>query len=124
LQTVYETKYMEDVTDQYSEEPLIEEEIPQVKPIHRFIFRTFIVVVLFSFLTAYLTQHIYVMNISYQMQENVKNLRILQKENELLQIKLAKYESMEWIDKVAQQRLGMIRPEKIEYLIVKDKNGY
>ncbi len=78
-----------------------------------------IVVFLFAFLTAYLTQHIHVMGINVELQKIENKMKNLKRENELLEIKLAKDTYIGNIDEIAISRLNMIRPNTIKYLIVK-----
>lgn len=81
------------------------------------------IVVLFAILTAYLTQHIHVMNINIKMQKLEKNVTKIKRENELLEISLAKHTRMESIDALATNQLKMIRPERVEYIIVGNVSG-
>ena len=92
--------------------------VPAKQPrFYKFLFNLIAFVFLLAILTAYLVQHIYVMNVNFKMQAQETKLKELQHENEKLQIKLANHVSLENIDNLAINKLGMQRPQEIEYVI-------
>ena len=74
----------------------------------------FLIFVLFL----YQLQHLFVMNIDNKTQVLDKEIEQINRENEKLQIELYKNISLENIDNIAVSKLGMIRPEKVEFIVI------
>lgn len=79
------------------------------------------IVVFFAFLAAYLTQHIYVMNINRELNYLEKEMTEIRRENEHLQIALSAKVNMETIEKYALAKVGMIKPKQVKYIILRKR---
>lgn len=66
----------------------------------------------------YLLQQISVMSINYQLTALEKNISHVQRENTVMEIALAKDTALEHIDTVAVSRLHMVRPERVEFVVL------
>lgn len=71
------------------------------------------------FFVSYLAFHINVMQQANDLHELEKDLKQIRRENERLQIELAKYTSMEHIDAAAVYKVKMCRPAQIHYVQIK-----
>ena len=67
----------------------------------------------------YLCKQIPIMNINDQIRQLENQIRELQHENERLEIELARYTGLEYIDEQAS-RLGMIRPQNVRFILKND----
>lgn len=70
------------------------------------------------FFMVYMSTHIKAMQITNKLHGIETDLKYLDRENEKMQIELAKYVSMEHIDDVAVTKLNMQRPPRVEYVKV------
>ena len=64
----------------------------------------------------YLWHHVYVLNLSFEISTLTKQLAVLNRENEYLQVALARELSLENIDIIAVERLGMVRPRDVRFV--------
>lgn len=85
------------------------------KTLSRIIAVTIIAVVFLSVL--FLFRHIKIMDIQQKTAALEESIRLLQYENEKLEIELARYTGLEYIDTQATERLKMIRPAKVRYVL-------
>lgn len=75
-------------------------------------------VIIIVLMIVYLFQYIHMMDITARIQQTEAEIAVLQHENKKLAISLASYTSLENIDALAINKLGMIRPVAIEYITV------
>jgi len=76
--------------------------------------RIVLTVVLLCFLCLF--EQVRIAKVNYQMIENQKTLQQLAVENERLQVKIVELESMQRIEQVAKNKLGMIKPADIQWV--------
>ncbi len=86
----------------------------------KFTIKVILLVGLFTLMLVYLIQHNYVMRINYEKQAYQKQLTELKRDNELLAMEASKQSSLAQIDQAAVERLGMVKPEHIEFIVVED----
>ena len=66
--------------------------------------------------TAYLTQQIYLMNLNHDIALLERDLETIHQDNEVLRLQYAQTENLANIEKIALNKLGMVRPQQIIYI--------
>jgi cell division protein FtsB len=94
--------------------------LPKKHLARNFLFNLTVFILVVAFLVVYLVQHIKVMDLNFQYQKLEKEFFQIRHENEKMQIILAKDMSLGNIDSLAVNKLGMVRPKYIEYIIYSD----
>ncbi len=70
----------------------------------------------------YLYQSIQYAELSYQLQISKMELEELRKENQHLDLERARLATIERIERIAQNELGMHHPYQVEYVLLDDEN--
>ena len=78
--------------------------------------RLYVIIVIL--MIAFLLQYIKMMDVTVKVQGVEAQIAQLQHENKQLTITLARYTSLENIDALAVTKLGMQRPDSVEYILV------
>ena len=75
-----------------------------------------IMLVIVSLAIIHLILQVKIMGLGYEIQKLKKNLETLVSENRSLGAIVAKEESLPRIEKIATEKLGMVKPDKLYYL--------
>lgn len=76
-----------------------------------------------SFFLLYLFQSLQYTKLSYQLQAQKLQLEHLRRENRLLDLERSNLASLNRIERIARDDLGMINPHQIEYIVYHSKGG-
>jgi cell division protein FtsB len=103
----------------YIQESLFEEEeqkAPKKVSFLGVMFRLAGIVMVIAFFTAYLTQQIYLMSLSQEVDVLEKKLAGIHRKNESLRLSYYQAEDLAAVEKIASYRLGMVRPKNVIFL--------
>ena len=68
-----------------------------------------------------ISQMVTITHLSYKTEELHENLNSLENRNKNLEIKITKKISLSKIEKIAKNKLGMVKAEKIDYIAINNK---
>lgn len=100
----------------YIQEELFQEQ-EQLKPsILKIFFRFVSIIAVIALLTGYLTLQIFQMNLNHDIAALEKDLEIIHRDNESLRLQYTQAENLDYVEKIAINKLGMVRPRRVIYL--------
>ncbi len=79
------------------------------------------VVLIGAILVSYIGQFVQINHLSYEINTLAEHIHSIKTENYLLNIKLAEQKSMAKIEKIARNSLSMVEPDKVEFVLLKNK---
>mgnify|MGYP000483556579 CR=1 FL=1 len=79
------------------------------------------VILIGTILVSYICQFVQITHLSYELNSLENRLDEIKEKNYLLNIKLAREKSMANIEKIARNDLDMIEPDKVEIMVLKNK---
>ena len=100
----------------YVQPELFQEEVKERTSFFGVFFKFLGIIALFGLLAAYLTQHIYSMDLGHKIAALEKQLDVIHRDNERLRLEYAQSENLAFVEQVALKKLGMVRPRKVIYL--------
>lgn len=81
-------------------------------------------VLMFAVCGGLMVQKARLMELTYQLQHLQDELLVLQKEESFLQMELISARSLRQVEQAAINKLGMVKPEQVEYLVWEDPENY
>lgn len=100
----------------YIQEELFQEQEQPKPSILKIFFRFVSIIAVIALLTGYLTLQIFQMNLNHDIAALEKDLEIIHRDNESLRLQYTQAENLDYVEKIAINKLGMVRPRRVIYL--------